>query len=67
MKTAAPRGALRTFCNLISGFIYITSEVVFVKAYAEAERNMNGKGIVFTIILALFFKVPIQYCIQGVT
>ena len=27
IKAAAPRGALRTFCNLISGFIHITSEV----------------------------------------
>ena len=44
---------------LISGFIYITSELVLVKVYAESQRNMNGKGIVFTIIIALFFKVPI--------
>ena len=37
--------ALRVTIFLSSGFIYITSEMVLVKVYAEAQRNMNGKGI----------------------
>ena len=47
---------------LISGFIHTTSELVLVKVYAEAQRNMSGKGIVISIIIALFFKVSIQFC-----
>ena len=41
IKTAAPRGALRVFCNLISGFIHITSEVVLVKVYVRGQGNMT--------------------------
>ena len=41
IKAAAPRGALRTFCNLISGFIHITSELVFVKVYVRGQGNMT--------------------------
>ncbi len=41
IKTAASRGALHTFCNLISGFIYIISELVFVKVYVRGQGNMT--------------------------
>ena len=41
IKTSAPRGALRVFCNLIFGFIYITSEVVFIKVYVRRQGNMT--------------------------
>ena len=37
--------ALLVTIFLISGFIYITSEMVLVKVYAEAHWNMNGKEI----------------------
>ena len=42
IKTAAPRGALRVFGGLISGFIHITSEVVFVKVYVREQGIMTA-------------------------
>ena len=41
--TAVTRGTLHVTIHLIPDFIHITSEVVFVKVYAEYERERNHR------------------------
>ena len=41
IKTAAPRGALRVFGGLISGFVHIISELLLVKVYVRRQGIMT--------------------------